>query len=434
MLGGRADNTVAPKKMIAVECTLAPAAGKSAATSRRQTRIGGFHPSYRRFVAELTSCAPELEDLADSFPALLFALVSGFATPARRARACELVCDGAPLREAADALGLAWWLRKLPADAFSEPLPSFPTDPEFALRIASLIPREARRRPIWLARVGHAYECGGEAYALWIARQADLGSPPEDVFLFMAAWAWFSSRPGHMGHRLLRRPWTSEMSFKRARDEVTAWRQRLRLIEYLGPGIETPWLADGIASGYSFVALRTADDFVSESVALENCLDQYADRLHSGLTAIFSIRRGARRVGCVEIGLHSEEATMPTIVQLRGPRNRRASPEVWQATFGWIGSQRLAPLSPRRHAPAPIKRLEARRHLWRPYLEFLTGSRHEPAFRRAAFQRPRMPSRGRRAPLEHRHEPWIAAGAMRREREVHDAVPDSTPSLPPERA
>jgi hypothetical protein len=331
-------------------------------------------------------------------------------------------------------LGLAWWLRKLPADAFSEPLPAFPTDPEFALRIASLIPREARRRPIWLARVAHAYECSGEAYALWIARQADLSSPPEDLFMLMAAWAWFSSRPGHMGHRLLRRPWTSEMSFKRAREEATAWRQRLRLVEYLGPGIERPWLADGIASGYSFVALRTADDFVSESVALENCLDQYADHLHSGLTAVFSIRRGARHIACVEIGLHGEEATMPTIVQLRGPRNRRATPEIWQATFGWLGSQRLEPLAPRRHAPTPIKRQEARRHLWRPYLEYLTGSRHEPAFRRVAFQRPRAPGgEERRRLLQHRHEPRLPAETMRRDREAA-VVLDSAPSITLERS
>ena len=71
------------------------------------------------------------------------------------------------------------------------------------------------------------------------------------------------------------------MSFKRAREELAAWRQRLRLIECLGPGIESPWLADGTASGFDFVALRTVDDFIAESEALENCLDQYADQLHS---------------------------------------------------------------------------------------------------------------------------------------------------------
>ena len=207
----------------------------------------------------------------------------------------------------------------------------------------------------------------------------------------MAAWAWFSGRPGLLGHRLLRRPWTPGMSFKRAREELAAWRQRLRLIECLGPGIESPWLADGTASGFDFVALRTVEDFVAESEALENCLDQYADQLHTGLTAVFSIRKGARRIACVEIGLHDEEVSMPNIVQLRAARNRRAPPEIWQATYSWLGGQRLVPLSPLRHAPRPMQRIEARRQLWNPYLEVLEGTRHAGPFRRAVFQQMRAP-------------------------------------------
>ena len=356
------------------------------ADARRQRRLEAFHPCCRRYVAELTCCCAEIEDLADTFPALLFALVSRYGTVEKRERAFALVAAGAPLREAADALGLAWWLRKLPAHAFSDPLPAFPLDRDFCLHISNLIPRDERQLTVWLARVSHAYEAGDLAYALWIARQHELAGPPEELFTFLAAWAWFSGRPGLLGHRLLRRPWTPEMSFKRAREELTVWRQRLRLIECLGPGIESPWLADGTASGFDFVALRTVEDFIAESEALENCLDQYADQLHSGLTAVFSIRKGARRVACVEIGLHDEEASMPNIVQLRAARNRRAPPEIWQATYGWLGSQRLAPLSPLRHAPKPMQRIEARRQLWSPYLEVLEGTRHAGPFRRTVFQ------------------------------------------------
>src|SRR5207248_1933158 len=154
-----------------------------------ERRLQAFHPCYRRFVAELTACSAELEDLADSFPALLFALVSGYATAPQRERCFELVNDGAPLREAADVLGLAWWLRKLPIQAFTGPLPAFPLDPEFSFRIANLIPRDARFAPVWLARVSHALEACGPAYALWMARQHELSGPPEDHFAFMAAWA-----------------------------------------------------------------------------------------------------------------------------------------------------------------------------------------------------------------------------------------------------
>jgi len=413
--------------MTAVEGERDLSEDQEAADGRRQRRLEAFHSSYRRYVAELTCCTGELEDLADSFPALLFALVSGYGTPAQREDCCTLVCEGAPLREAADAIGLGLWLRKLPAQAFTAPLAAFPPDQEFAFRISNLIPRDQRLLPTWLARVSHALEVGGRAYALWIARQQGLADPPDEHFMYMAAWAWFSGRPGLLGHRLLRRPWAPEMSFKRAREELAAWRQRLRLIECLGPGIESPWLADGTASGFTFIALRTVDDFITESEALENCLDQYADQLHTGLTAVFSIRKGARRVACVEIGLHDEEASMPTIVQLRAARNRRAPPEIWQATFSWLGGQRLTPLAPLQHAPKPMQRVEARRQLWNPYLEFLVGSRHEPAFRRLVLHQLRAPGPDRhrtRPPLPQLARPRPAGETLRRQ---SDAPATATP-------
>ncbi len=361
--------------------------GHESAEARRQRRLDSFHPSYRRFVRDLSNCASEIEDLAESFPALLFALSTGYGSSARRDRSFALICRGASLRQAADALGLPWWLRKLPPQAFVEPLPSLPTGEDYGLRISSLIPRAPEAAAHWLKRVSHAQLAAGSEYALWLARQPELASWSDDLFELLAAWAWYSQRPGLLGHRLLRRPWGAEMSFKRAREEVGAWRQRLRLSEYLGTGIERPWLADGVVSGFSFVALRTIEDFIDESAALDNCLDQYADQLSAGQSAIFSIRKGPRRVACVEIGLHGEEATMPTIVQLRGARNRRAAPEVWQATFAWLGGQRLEPLSPERHAPKPMKRVAARRLLWEPYLGHLEDNGGAQRFRRTVLER-----------------------------------------------
>jgi hypothetical protein len=370
-------------------------------TSRRQRRIEAFHPCYRRFVGDLTRCSVALEDLADSFPALLFALATGYATPTRRERAFELTSSGAPLREAAEALELPWWLRKLPPQAFAAPLAALPDDPDFAFRIASVIPHEPRLTEPWLARVSHAHMACGKDYALWVARQPDLETPAPDLFMFLAAWAWFGGQPGLLGNRLLRKPWNPDMSFKRAHEELAAWRQRLRLIECLGSGIETPWLADGTAAGYSFVAMRTVDDFIAESEALENCLDQYADHLRNGLTALFSIRKGAASVACVEIGLHEAEVTMPTVLQLRAARNRRAPPEVWAATYAWLGGQKLEPLSPERHVPKTMKRVAARRQLWGPYIAVLAGTPYEQPFRRLVLERQgRRPRPPLRTPLD----------------------------------
>jgi len=361
-------------------------AGQASAEARRQRRIEAFHPSYRRFVKDLSNCSAEIEDLADTFPALLFALSTGYGCAAQRDHSFALISQGAGLRRAAAALGLPWWLRKLPAQAFTEPLPSFPAEADYGLRISSLIPSAPAATATWLKRVAHAQAGAGTDYALWMARQAERSSWPEAECDLMAAWAWYSQQPGLLGHRLLRRPWAAEISIKRAREEAAAWRQRLRLSEYLGTGIETPWLADGTVGGFRFVALRTVDDFINESVALDNCLDQYADHLEAGLSALYAIRKGERHVACVEIGLHGEEVSMPTIVQLRAARNRRAAPEVWQATFAWLGSQRLEPLSPERHAPKPLQRLAARRQLWEPYLAYLESKGRAQRFRRQVLE------------------------------------------------
>ena len=61
--------------------------GHENAARRRERRLQAFHPGYRRYVAELSACSRELEDLADSFP--------GAAV-----RAGERLCDGRQARAA----------------------------------------------------------------------------------------------------------------------------------------------------------------------------------------------------------------------------------------------------------------------------------------------------------------------------------------------
>ena len=387
---------------VTIEYKATPA-NKRLETHRRR-RIEAFHPAYRKAIAELTRSAAAFEDLADTFPALLFALATEYGRPTARENAARLVIAGAPLRTASDALGLAWWLRKIPPHAFIRALPDLPTDCDFGMRISGLIPADDRTAGLWFARVAHAVEACSARYALWLARHIDAIASADEFFMLLAAWAWFSENPGRLGHQLVRKPWHPEMSFRRAREELAIWRQRLRLVEYLGFGIERPWLADGRAGAYDFVALRTAGDFVAESEALDNCLDQYADQLRTGATAVFSIRKNGRSLACVEIGLHETEVTMPTIVQLRAARNRRAPPEIWQATFAWLGQQHLEPLAPDRHTPSARKRMEARRKLWAPYLAFLAGTEHAQALRRAVL----APTPSRSAPLARRR--ILAAG------------------------
>ena len=114
--------------------------------------------------------SPRLHDLKTSFPALLVALATGYGTPRARARARLLVEKGAPLRKIARLIGLPWWLRKLPPEAFTKSPGPLPDTPYFNRRIANHIPGDAVACSVWLRWVSQAYRSCDEKFALWMAR------------------------------------------------------------------------------------------------------------------------------------------------------------------------------------------------------------------------------------------------------------------------
>ena len=396
--------------------TAASAAGDLAA--RRKRRIESFHPAWQKSVASLTADDPALEDLADTFPALLFALVSGYGTAQARASALTLVSSGAALKHASDSLALPFWLRRLPAGAFQQALQPLPMDNDFSLRIASFIPRRGSDAAAWLTALSGAATAAGGDFALWFARAIRPAFLSEESLLMMGAWAWFSCNPDTEGSKLIRKGWTPEISARRALDEFNVWRRRLRLVDALGFGTADCWLEPGLVAGLTFVPLRTVSDFLEESVRMENCLDQYADQLSAGRNVVFSIRRRERHLACVEIGVHDEECTMPSVVQLRGPRNRRVSPEIWRATFAWLGSQELVPRKLRSPRTQSAQRSRARQQLWQPYLEHISGSPLEVRLRDLLLLPARSTPRGGKRP---------AGSSGRRDREVADEIAPSTP-------
>lgn len=349
---------------------------------RRERRVGSYSPGYQRAVHDLAASSAVVEDLADSFPALLFALATGYATPERRNACLNLIKSGDSLRTAADVLGLPQWLRKLPAAAFTGPLVTFPADAQFGLRIASLVPSSGDAAELWLALVGEAMVGHGPEYALWIARYGHAVSrhlsPPQRRL--MATWSWYSVHPECDASYLIRKRWSPDMSPRRALEEFHAWRERLALADWLGTGRLEPWIAGGTAQGFSFEPLHTAADFIGAAHALDNCLDQYVAQMRQGVSMVAVVRKGGRIVACVEIGLNEAEPTMPTIIQLRGPKNRRTGADVWQAAFAWLGSAPIEPFAADRLTPSAADRAKARRDLWKPYFTFLDDAGPNAAF------------------------------------------------------
>lgn len=361
---------------------------------RRSQLLQSFHFSCRRRVDEIANQAACFEELAETFPGLLFALATNYGTAeARRAAVAHLI-SGSRLREAANALGLPWWMRKLPPQAFNKRLETLPDDPKFSARIVNLLPTVPAISAKWLERVTQAYRICGPEFALWVARHDRFHAPliTDPALPYVAAWAWFASHPETLGAQLLRRPWTPNMSPRRAFDEVTAWRKRIRLALTLSALGRKPWLSEGSALGYEFVELRTIDDFIAESDTMDNCLDSFSEKLESGVSYVFSIRRNGSPVADIEIGVHPVEPTMPSIVQLRGPKNKRAHPEIWRAAYNWLGNQELHPV------PAQVVNSAARRRawrtLWKPYLSTLTPADRD-QFEKLALELDKLRTRRR---------------------------------------
>jgi len=343
-------------------------------TERRMRRLNAFPQPYRKYIAGLTSCAPAVEDLADSYPALLFALATGYGTVRQRQAAFEAVVGGDSLKLAAGLLELPLWLRRLPAQAFSQPLPLLPSDDEFTIAAANRVPAHPRDAAIWFDRLLVSHRLAGRDFALWCLREPRMLPPhtSDEDMQWLLAWAWASINADFEGYRLLRGAWTPAIGWKRARDEVAIWRKRIDLVGALAGEMRDPWLRDATLSGLDIVALKTVEDFVAESVAMENCLDQYAAHLAYGRVRIFSVRRDGRPIADVEVTLKPDDAGTPCISQVRGPRNRRAPPAVWQAVHAWIAEQSLQVIDISSTSAQATR--EAFRRFWEPYVGAAEGA------------------------------------------------------------
>lgn len=343
-------------------------------SARRRRRLGAYRPAFRLDIARLTLNWPKVEDLADSFPALLFALATGYGSAKTREAALRMIDAGEPLKDIAAALALPLWLRRIPADALGQSLPALPVDADFTAAILARIPDSPRDCAIWFDRFLCAYALVGRDFAIWAAREPRSMPPAttEEGVQWLLAWGWTSRSPRAPGHGLLRSAWNPTMSWKRAQEEIAIWRKRIDLVGALADSQRDPWFADGQVLGFDIVGLNCVQDVLAESIAMENCLDQYAAHLSYGRIRVFSVRRDGRPVADVELALRSDETTMPAIAQVRGPRNRRAPPPVWQAIHAWLGAQPFRALNAV-PTPATVSR-DAFKAFWEPYIKAIQAA------------------------------------------------------------
>lgn len=304
--------------------------------------VNRFDASRRASVRRLVASSPRILDLAVTFPGALYMLAGRQGPQRRRQKALELVAAGAPLREVALALDLPLWLRRLPPEAFTGPLGAVPRSDIFARRIANHMPTAVENSAFWLASVVFGARACDDYFALWLAQQAIFmeSGDPERLFGLLAAYAWFSNADLARARGLIVVPWRPEMALDTAVCAAKSWLNRIRLVLQLGRGVlNDPWLAPGEARGLSFVPLLDHGAILAEAHAMQNCADQYADRLAREKCRLFSIRRRGVRVATLEIGPHPREPGVLAIAQLKARHNLPASAEAWQAAHTWMGAQ-----------------------------------------------------------------------------------------------
>lgn len=302
-----------------------------------------FSPALRRDVRALIRATPRAADLAVVFPGLLAALAFKRGRIANRRKALALIENGAQLKLVARTLDMPMWMRRLSPDAFNLGVPDvLPHSERFGRRIAARMPEPFANSGLWLASVLFAERAASEDFAAWIAQQRifnDRGRADE-MLAVLAAYAWFSNSRETEGHKLIAVPWRPEIAFDTALCAAKSWLNRIRLVLQLPPGaITDAWLQAGVANAHSFEPLLDSRQILAEALAMQNCADQYAERIARHRCRLFSVRRSGARVATLEVAHHPRETTYLAIMQLKARHNMGAAPDVWQAAYAWMAAQ-----------------------------------------------------------------------------------------------
>lgn len=245
---------------------------RSARPDLLERQIRRYCPRYQEAVRALAAQHARIEDLAVSFPALLFAL----AVPRPGldpARPIERAIEGVALAEVATAADVPLWLRRLPPEAFLRPIVELPDSRVFRCQIVNHLPSR-KIAPIWLQSVADIANLAHEAIAVWIAREIarERREMNPNRLRLVGLWAWFSGHPDTLGGRMIQKPWTPDMRIASALGAADDWRTNIDLYLNLGrKPIADVWLRPARVSGYDFLPLASVSAIIEEAVVMKNC-------------------------------------------------------------------------------------------------------------------------------------------------------------------
>ncbi len=331
-------------------------------------QIKRFPIQYQRAVRDIVENNNYAADLLWSYPAVIFALAARVGSDRDRAKTLRLINEGRSLRDIGSSMGLPYWLRKAPAEAFYYRNLWFPKCEEFNRKLSGAFPAKPVEMVNWLHLVPLAVRYGHQDFALWFARQKIFNGKNAVAkrIYGMAAYAWFSEHPYYYAGSLIDQPWHADMGFKTLRRLTGQWLRRIKSEVLIGKGVTDSWLRPGCVNGYSFICLMSNTDLREEGRVMKNCIASYAYELASNKSRIFSIQKKGEHVATLEIIADPANPKRPLINELEAPGNKEASEAIWRATFKWLGQQ-VGYSLPRKFKPKPDSTIW--RRLWGPYLD-----------------------------------------------------------------
>ncbi len=334
-----------------------------------ETQIERFTYQSRRRIGELINENVYVADLMKSFPAIVYALGTCYGSERDRRETLRLINEGKSLRVIADAIGLPYWLRKAPPEAFQYRLQSFKGDEDFQRQLAGAFPTQINAMARWLFFVPQAVHYCDQDFALWLAWQNVFEKKSEiseyDLYR-MALFAWYSKYPHFLAGSLIDRGWNPNIQFSGVRKLTRLWFRKMLTELWLGPDeVRASWLKPGRVGSYSFEALTRGKDLRIEGRQMRNCVELYAQDIAGDRCRLFGIRKKGKHVGTLEIRCHGDHEGRPTIYQLLAPKNEEASEALWRATFKWLSTQMWYRIPSKRFKPKLSRKVWG--ELWYPY-------------------------------------------------------------------
>jgi hypothetical protein len=331
-----------------------PIAAIDAAALKLKRQIARYAKADRSALRKLAKMSSRHADIIITYPAaaLMLARLSG--PMIARAEALSLIADGAPLAAIEAALGLPCWLRMLPPEALTHPLPATgavtdaSSDSDFKRLIAPCAPSSFTRHERWMPLVHHARTRGGDRFAAWLGlRLKALHHIPttltEGGVELLALYADYSARGALVGHSPTPPPWTQKTGMGVALHCAQRWLfcvvldLQMRQNAHIAPNGGGPTTTPALQNGLHFQRLCTAQDLYAEARLMRNCLPNYLGVAAMGRSWIFSVRGGdGKPIANVEVTPSGSAGQQALLRQMAGPNNASLREDTKEAIYAWF--------------------------------------------------------------------------------------------------